>query len=124
MSFSFINEAWNDAPETQFVQNVPENADLLIRNPQDRVRREQQIPPGEPQLNVSVEPVTECQKQIAALEDYVKKLKEVINEMNSRIPAPAVTVASKPYQINDLIIYIALGAFLIFVLDSFTKINK
>lgn len=121
MSFSFINEAWNDAPETQFVQSVPENADLLIRNPQDRVRREQ-IPLAEP--HVSVEPVTECKQQIAALEDYVKHLKDVINEINSRIPVPAVNVASKPYQINDLIIYIALGAFVIFVLDSFTKINK
>lgn len=121
MSYSFINEAWSEQQEPHVLaQAVPENADLLIKDPQKRV---QQVQVPEPPVEVILdEPVIECKKKISALEDYVRHLKDVIQEMNTRISdTPS---QSKPYHINDLVIYIATGAFLIFVLDAFSKISN
>lgn len=138
-SYSLISEAWNEP--RQHVQIIDENADLL--NPvaveqsyskprqdllqQQDLQAKQQILRQQQDLVKDEAALFECQKRLKELEEHVKRLESVVESGSMEKDRVELThsqsLLPSKNQFNDMLMYIATGVFLIFLLDGFSKIT-
>ncbi len=125
-SYSLLSEVWNEPwtePFTNFgdqtIISTPavQNADLLSEKPQQQ--------PITVKPNVIAPPIPEklsSQTELQELREHVKYLESIIHEKASRDKRPIISTMK--VSSNDFLIYIAIGAFFIFIFDSFLQLGS